>query len=96
MNGAITSYLRKPRGRNQVVFTHKVMAPLVHVLRLVDGERKVAIGYIYEALDKAKETIMKSFKNNESKYNDVFTIIDNRWTCQLHLPLHVVGHSLNL
>jgi len=26
---------------------------------------------------------MKSFNNNESKYYYLFTIIDNRWTCQL-------------
>ncbi|XP_068490461.1 uncharacterized protein [Phaseolus vulgaris] len=71
------------------------MAPLVHVLRLVDGERKTTMGYIYEAMEKAKETIMKSFNNNESKYKDVFTIIDNRWTCQLHRPLHTAGHFLN-
>jgi len=80
---------------NHVVFTLKVMAPLVHVLRLVDGERKAAMGYIYEAMEKAKETIMKSFNNKESKYSDIFTIIDNRWTCQLHRPLHAADHFLN-
>ncbi|KAH1214893.1 hypothetical protein GmHk_13G036158 [Glycine max] len=57
---------------NSVVYTLKVMAPLVKVLRLVDGERKPAMGYIYEAVDKAKETIIKSFNNNESKYKDFF------------------------
>jgi len=31
---------------NQVVFTLKVMAHLVHLLRLVDGERKTAMGYV--------------------------------------------------
>ena len=41
------------------------MAPLVKVLRLVDGERKPAMGYIYEAMDKVKEIIIKSFNNNE-------------------------------
>ncbi|KAL5124661.1 hypothetical protein HKD37_02G005018 [Glycine soja] len=55
---------------NSMVYTLKVMAPLVKVLRLVDGERKPAMGYIYEAMDKAKETIIKSFNNNESKYKD--------------------------
>ena len=72
------------------------MAPLVRVLWLVDGEKKPAMGYIYEAMDKAKEAIMKSFKNDESKYKDVFAIIDNRWNCQLHWPLHAAGHFLNL
>ncbi|XP_027932739.1 uncharacterized protein LOC114188342 [Vigna unguiculata] len=90
-----TKIVLMPSFWNQVVFTLKVMAPLVHVLRLVDGERKAAMGYIYEAMEKAKETIMKSFNNDESKYNDVFTIIDNRWTCQLHRPLHAAGHFLN-
>ena len=71
------------------------MAPLVHVLRLVDGERKAVMGCMYEAMEKAKKTIMKSFNNDESKCNDVFTIIVNRWKCQLHRPLHVVGHFLN-
>ncbi|XP_006589897.1 uncharacterized protein LOC114371387 [Glycine soja] len=81
---------------NSVVYTLKVMAPLVKVLHLVDGERKLAIGYIYEAMEKAKETIIKSFNNNESKYKDVFAIIDKRWNCQLHRPLHAAAHFLNL
>ncbi|KAL5154280.1 hypothetical protein HKD37_19G053669 [Glycine soja] len=73
----------------------KVMAPLVKVFRLVDGERKSAMGYIYKAMDKEKETIIKSFNNNESKYKDVFAIIDKRWNCQLHRPLHAAVHFLN-
>jgi len=80
---------------NHVVFTLKVMATLVRVLCLAHAERKATMGYIYEAMEKAKETIMKSFNNNESKYKDVFTIIDNRCTCQLHHPLHTIDHFLN-
>jgi len=49
---------------NQAVFTLKVMPPLVHVLRLADGKRKAAMGYINEAMEKGKETIMKSFNND--------------------------------
>ncbi|XP_028236675.1 uncharacterized protein LOC114415996 [Glycine soja] len=80
---------------NSVIYTLKVMAPLVKVLRLVDGERKPVMDYFYEAMDKAKETIIKSFNNNESKYKDVFAIIDKRWNCQLHRPLHAAAHFLN-
>ncbi|XP_057739693.1 uncharacterized protein LOC130956701 [Arachis stenosperma] len=65
------------------------------VLRLVDGEKKPPIKYIYEAMEKAKECIMKTFLNDKSKYNDVFKIIDNRWNCQLHRPLYAAGHFLN-
>ena len=89
-----TKFVLMPSFWNQVVFTLKVIAPLVHLLCLVDGERKAVMGYIYEAMEKSKEIIMKSFNNDESKYNDVFTIIDNRLTCQLHRPLHVVDMSI--
>ncbi|XP_072090643.1 uncharacterized protein [Arachis hypogaea] len=80
---------------NHVKYTLKIMGPLVRVFRLVDGEKKPPMGYIYEAMEKAKECIMKAFLNDESKYNDVFKIIDNRWNCRLHRPLHVAGHFLN-
>ncbi|XP_027915193.1 uncharacterized protein LOC114174556 [Vigna unguiculata] len=71
------------------------MTPLYSCASSSGWERKAVMGYKYEAMEKAKESIMKSFNNDESKYNDVFTIIDNRWTCQLHRPLHAAGHFLN-
>ena len=37
---------------NNVVFSLKAMGPLVQVLRLVDNEKKPAMGYIYEAMDR--------------------------------------------
>ncbi|XP_031739008.1 uncharacterized protein LOC116402801 [Cucumis sativus] len=79
-----------------IVFALKVSGPLVRVLRLVDGEKKPPMGYIYEAMDRAKEAIAKSFNNNEEKYKDIFTIIDKRWELQLHRPLHAAGYYLNL
>ena len=33
-----------------------IIEPLVKVLRLVDGD-KLAMGYLYEAMDRAKESI---------------------------------------
>ncbi|XP_042420139.1 uncharacterized protein LOC122008462 [Zingiber officinale] len=80
---------------SSIVHILKIYGPLVRVLRLVDGERKPAMGYIYEAMDRAKETIMKAFKEKEEKYKEVFEIIDARWECQLHRPLHAAGHYLN-
>ncbi|XP_042049334.1 uncharacterized protein LOC121794979 [Salvia splendens] len=77
-----------------VVCILKVMEPLVRVLRLVVGEKKLAMGYIYESMEKAKETIRGSFEKNEQRYRDIFKIIDDRWNCQLHSPLHEAGHIL--
>lgn len=80
---------------NNVVYILKVMEPLVRVLRLVVGEKKLAVGYIYKAMEEAKETIRGSFDENEQRYEDIFKIIDNRWNCQLRSPLHAAGHFLN-
>jgi len=70
------------------------MTPLAHVLVWWMGKK--TMDYINEIMEKAKETLMKSFNNNKSKYKLVFIIIDNKWTCQLHHPLHEAGHFLNL
>ncbi|XP_058005456.1 uncharacterized protein LOC131181417 [Hevea brasiliensis] len=80
---------------NHIVYALKVSGPLVHVLRLVDNEKKSAMGYIYEAMDRAKEAIANSLNGNEEKYKSIFEIIDARWSLQLHRPLHVFGYFLN-
>ncbi|XP_052203350.1 uncharacterized protein LOC127808780 [Diospyros lotus] len=73
----------------------KIIGPLVRVLRLVDGEEKPTMGYIYEAMRRAKNATARSFKENEEKYGHIFDIINNRWACQLNHPLYAAGHFLN-
>ncbi|RVW89779.1 hypothetical protein CK203_034374 [Vitis vinifera] len=73
-----------------------VSSPLVRVLRLVDGEKKTLMRYIYEDLNRAKDTIVRSFNRNEEKYKEIFNIIDKRWEIQLHRPLHAAGNSQGL
>ena len=90
-----TEIVLMPSFWNDVLYFLKAMGPLVHVLRLVDNEKKPAMGYIYEAMDRAKEAIQKAFNGNEEKYREIFDIIDKRWDCQLHHPLHAAGHFLN-
>ncbi|KAG7567725.1 Leucine-rich repeat [Arabidopsis thaliana x Arabidopsis arenosa] len=80
---------------HNVLYTLQLAVPLVKVLRLVDGEKKPAMGYIYEAMDRAKESIAGTFKGREEKYKEAFEIIDRRWNCHLHHPLHVAGYYLN-
>nr|XP_019067316.1 uncharacterized protein LOC109119299 [Solanum lycopersicum] len=53
------------------------------------------MGYIYEAMDRAKEDIAHGFRGVEKHYEKVFQIIDARWSEQLHRPLHAAGHVLN-
>ena len=80
---------------NTVVFCLKVSGPLVSVLRLVDGEKRPLMGYIYVAMKKAKEIIVESFNGNEEKYREIMEIIDRRWEVQLHRPFHSAGYFLN-
>ncbi|XP_076936260.1 uncharacterized protein LOC143603320 [Bidens hawaiensis] len=46
-------------------------------------------------MDRAKKIIAASFKNKQEKYKEIFKIIDKRWNCQLHRPLHLAGYYLN-
>ncbi|GMP41179.1 hypothetical protein CsSME_00011372 [Camellia sinensis var. sinensis] len=62
-----TQIMLMPSFWNLAVYALKVSGPLVHVLRLVDFEKKPAMGYIYEAMDRAKESIAKSFNEKEEK-----------------------------
>eukprot|EP00253_Pinus_taeda_P004265 PITA_04265 len=72
----------------------KITKPLVKVLRMVDGE-KLAMGYIYEAMDQAKEQIQATYKDRLAKYGYIWEIIDNKWNNQLHRPIHAAGYFLN-
>lgn len=80
---------------SDVVYTLKVMAPLVDVLKMVDNERKPGMGYIYVAMGVVKESIEKAFNSNSSKYKAVFDIIDKRWECQLYHLLDSASYYLN-
>ncbi|GFY97628.1 hAT dimerization domain-containing protein [Actinidia rufa] len=75
--------------------TNILAVPLIRVLRLVDIEKKTPMGYIYEAMDRAKESIASLFGGKEEKYEDIFKIIDHRWDVQLHRPLHAAAYFLN-
>lgn len=91
----VSSIILKGTFWPSVKFALKLTGPLVKVLRMVDGDEKPAMGYIYEAMDRAKEAIERSFNRNESEYERAFEIIDERWNCQLHRPLHAAGYYLN-
>ncbi|XP_055836281.1 uncharacterized protein LOC129904724 isoform X2 [Solanum dulcamara] len=91
----VARHIISPYFWNDIVQALRVGGPLVNVLRMVDGEKKPPMGYIYEAMDRAKESIEKAFNYDDKKYMNVFKIIDARWTNQLHQPLHAAGHILN-
>jgi hypothetical protein len=75
-----------------------ISEPLVKVLRLVDGE-KPTMGYLYEAMDRAKEAIYLYYENKGeeglTKRAPIWGVIDERWNNTLHRPIHVAGLYLN-
>ena len=49
----------------------KYVLPLVKMLRLVDGDIKLTMNYIYEAMDRAKEQIDKNFNTIKKRYDRI-------------------------
>ncbi|XP_042979597.1 uncharacterized protein LOC122309878 [Carya illinoinensis] len=79
----------------QCQFIVKISEPLVRVLRLVDGDEKPAMGYLYDAMERVKENIKARYNNKVSVFSPFTRIIDSRWDKQLHSPLHAAGYVLN-
>ena len=65
------------------------------VLRLVDGDVKPSMGFIYGELLKAKREIKEAFGNNESWFKEVIAVIDKKMKGRLDSPLHLIAYLLN-
>ncbi|XP_057803146.1 uncharacterized protein LOC131018440 [Salvia miltiorrhiza] len=78
-----------------VVYSIKTTKPLVDVLRVVDGERAPVMGFIYAAMDEAKEKIAKNLNDEVGAYKEIWNIIDDKWEKQLHRDLHATAYYLN-
>ncbi|KAG6647489.1 hypothetical protein CIPAW_07G082500 [Carya illinoinensis] len=60
----------------QCQFIVTISEPLVRVLRLVDGDEKPVMGYLYNAMEKAKENIKARLKNKVSAFMPFIRVID--------------------
>ncbi|XP_057848877.2 uncharacterized protein LOC131059848 [Cryptomeria japonica] len=75
---------------NRAIEILKVTEPLVRLLCLVDMEKN-SMGYIYEAMRRAKEAIQNYFKEDANRFAPIWEIIDQRWNNQLPQPFHAAG-----
>ena len=66
---------------------------LVTFRRIVNGD-KALMGYLYEAMDRAKEAIQHLYRSNETKYRPIWNIIDCRWNRQVYQH-HATAYYLN-
>ncbi|MQM09261.1 hypothetical protein Taro_042123 [Colocasia esculenta] len=70
----------------------KVIEPLVLILRMVHGDDKNDMGYLYKTIDKAREKLRE---RNPKAYRKWWAIIDKRWEMTLHHDLHAAGYFFN-
>ncbi|XP_019151198.1 PREDICTED: uncharacterized protein LOC109147966 [Ipomoea nil] len=98
-------YTKKPKGSevpdfisNQHFWSSctlitRLTDPLLRLSRIVGSAKKPAMGYVYAALYRAKETIKKELIDKE--YLVYWNIIDHRWRHLRRHPLHAAGFYLN-
>jgi hypothetical protein len=75
-----------------------VSEPLIKVLRLVDSD-KPTMGYLYEAMDRAKEVIQAYYVGKGRQEFRIHMLLwdlnDPRWIKMLHRPIHATIVFLN-
>jgi hypothetical protein len=62
----------------ECVIIVRMSEPLVRVLRLVDGDDRPSMGYLYDAIHHAKEEMMRIFQKRNARVKSFIDIISNR------------------
>lgn len=73
----------------------EIFKPLVKVLRLVDGDWRPSMGFVYGELKDAKEEIVQICKGAKDMYEPILDIIELKAKDRLDGPLHLAGYLLN-
>ncbi|KAK1265516.1 hypothetical protein QJS04_geneDACA014322 [Acorus gramineus] len=73
----------------------KFTTPLVQVLRMVDGDEKPSLPYVWHAMENAKSKIKENLNYRERDYRTVISIIDRRWKHQMRSSLYHAAYYLN-
>lgn len=71
-----------------------IFAPLVRVLRRVDGDRPI-MGWLYGEMLKTKVEVVDALNNRENIYLPTWKLIDRRLDSKMSTPLHLSGYYLN-
>ncbi|XP_039790481.1 uncharacterized protein LOC120656456 [Panicum virgatum] len=93
-----TATLVKPNFSNDVALCLRVFEPLVKVLRMVDGDIKPSMAFIYGEIKKAKKDTMVALGNVDKSgtiYNSIIGLIDVKTKDRLDCPLHKAAYFLN-
>ena len=58
--------------------------PLIRVLRMVDGDDRPSLGYLYDVIHYAKKEMLRRFQKKRARVQPFIDIINNRWDGQLY------------
>lgn len=97
--------LKKARGKKFVdnvlnstfwkecVVVVQVIEPLVCVLCIVDSDDRSTMGYLYAAMHKAWEEMIRRFQRRKKRIEPYFRIVESHWDRQLYkiFMLMVIG-----
>lgn len=73
----------------------KLMAPIIKLLRIVDGDAVPSMPYVYEGMRRAKNAIQEMFRKKEAAYKPYTDIIKARWDKHFKHNLHASSYFLN-
>ena len=73
----------------------RMSEPLIRVLRMVDGDDRPSMRYLYDVIHHAKEKMMRRFQKRKAKVKPFIDIINNRWDRQLYRNLYAAAFWLN-
>lgn len=72
----------------------RVSEALITVLEVADSKERPSIGYMYDAMDKAKKNIISAFDKDDSGYLPYLEVIAHAQE-EFHSPLHATACYLN-
>jgi hypothetical protein len=93
-----TATLVKPSFWNGISLCLRVFEPLVKVLRMVDGDTKPSMAFLYGEILKAKEDIRMAVGNVDKSgtlYKNIIGIIEGKMKNRLDCPVHLAAYCLN-
>ncbi|GAU21482.1 hypothetical protein TSUD_242050 [Trifolium subterraneum] len=71
------------------------MGPIIKLLRIVDGDERPSMGYIYDGIQRAKNAIKFMFRNKKTAYTPYTDILKARWDKHLKRDLHAAAYVFN-
>lgn len=72
----------------------QALKPTVRVLQLVDGDGST-VGYLFEAMEKAKEAIRQLCGDDQDKYLQLWNLFEERHENNIIHPIHAAAAFLN-